>query len=345
MKFKLSFANKAQRSAAGKHTTFYLRGRLVDLNDVERYLKRKRSTEADFFASAPTPLDLVCLSVPTSPRSPEKFRPFEMFSTHFRNYVNGALDSRLWIDKGDDEGLYSTNESLAEINHLWTFWISAFQLFDSGYFAEGGQLLRRAAKCMEEVFISEYPRLLIDLLFVLDHFRFSKFQRALDILSEHCANLAVTFFAEGHPLRHIFTALKSDPVLGTEDSITNLLEHICITFRDLLGGQSIDTFRLEFYAIRRRHRLQKVDNTMWQLQQIRFRLEQTCGSGNTRYLRVLFHIAESCYDCTEYSKAEMTMYEVLKILEDESLFSVFIAKLYHVGHCGSCHSAFTKEVT
>ena len=69
---------RAQRSAAGKRTTFYLRGRPVDLDDAERYLKRKRkSIEADRLGSAPTPPDLVCLSVPASPQSPEKFRPLE----------------------------------------------------------------------------------------------------------------------------------------------------------------------------------------------------------------------------------------------------------------------------
>src|SRR5271155_1709007 len=103
---------RAQRSAVGKRTAFYLRGRLVDLDDVERYLKRKlRSTDADFLSSAPTPPDLVCLSVPASPRSPEKFRPFELFFSNYKNYLYGALDSKLWVNGGDNLGLFGTTNS------------------------------------------------------------------------------------------------------------------------------------------------------------------------------------------------------------------------------------------
>src|SRR5271156_1601789 len=113
---------RAQRSAAGKRTTFYLRGRPVDLDDVERYLKRKRSSiEADRFDSAPTPPDLVCLSVPASPQSPEKFRPLEVIFTHYKNYVNGALDCGLWINESDGQSLYSTKDSRGFANDLSNF--------------------------------------------------------------------------------------------------------------------------------------------------------------------------------------------------------------------------------
>ena len=309
---------RAQRSAAGKRTTFYLRGRPVDLDDAERYLKRKRrSTKADFLRSVPTPPDLVCLSVPASPQSPEKFRPLEVIFTHYRNYVNGALDCGLWINESDDQGLYSTKESHLFRNGLSYFCTLSFELLNRGLFAEAGKLLRRTAICLEEAIVSEDPHLLGDLVLALETFQFTKYQHVLDILYEHSANLAAKFLAEGHPLRYICAALKSDPVLSTEDSIAGLLEGMCITLRDLLGGQNIHIIELEFRITLRRSQRQKFDNTKWQLQQIKYRIEQNCGSRNTRYLDVLFHMANTFLLCSEYSEAEMTAYEMLKILEDE----------------------------
>jgi hypothetical protein len=311
---------RAQRSAAGKHTTFYLRGRPVDLDDAERYLKRKRRpTKADF-RSAPTPPDLVCLSVPASPQSPEKFRPLELIFTHYRNYVNGALDCGLWINESDDQPLYSTKES--HDNDLFNSCVSSFKLLNRGFFAEAGKLMRRTAICLEEAVVSEHPHLLRDLVLSLETFQFTKYQHVLDILCEHGANVAAKFLAESHPLRYICAALRSDPVLGTEDSMAGLLEGMCIALRDLLGDQNINIIDLEFKAIQRRCQRQELDNTKWQLQQIKCRVEQNCGSGNIRHLNVLLHMADIFLLCSEYDEAEMTAYEGLKILEDEGAFSL-----------------------
>jgi hypothetical protein len=312
---------RAQRSAAGKRTTFYLRGRLVDLDDAERYLKRKRrSTKADFLRSPPTPPDLVCLSVPASPQNPEKFRPLEVIFTHYRNYVNGALDCGLWINEGDDQGLYSTRGSHGSANNMFNFCSSSFELLNRGFFAEAGKLVRRAAIRLEEAVVSEDPHLLTSLVFALVTFQFTKYQHVLDILYEHGANLAIKFLAESHPLRYICAALRSDSVLGTEGSIAGLLEGMCITLRDLLGNQNINIIELEFEVIRRQCKLQELDDTKWQLQQMKYRIEQNCGSGNTRHLNVLIDMANVFLLCSEYNEAEMTVYEVLKILE-KSKFS------------------------
>src|SRR5271156_144295 len=311
----------AQRSAAGKRTTFYLRGRLVDLDDIERFLKRKpRSIEADCLSSAPTPPDLVCRLLPDSTQSPEKFRPLEVIFTHYKNYVNGALDSRLWINESDDQGLLSTKESHGSAGDLFNFCASSFDLLNRGLFAEAGKLMRRTAICLEEAVVSEDPYLLTNLVSALENFQFTNYKHVSDILCEHGANLAAKFLAESHPLRYVCAALRSDPVLGTEDSTADLLEGMFITLRDHLGVQNINTIDLEFRVIRRRGQRQNVDNAKWQLLQIKCRIEQDCGSGNIRYLRALFHIATIFSLYAEYSEAEITAYEMLKILEDESTF-------------------------
>jgi hypothetical protein len=314
---------RAQRSAAGKRTTFYLRGRPVDLDDIERYLKRKRrSIEADRLGSIPTPPDLVCLSVPASPQSPEMFRPLEVIFTHYRNYVNGALDSRLWINESDDQGLLGTKGSHSSASDLIRLCESSFDLLNRGLFVEAGKLMRRTAICLEKAVVSEDPYLLTNLVLALEPFQFTNYQHVSDILCEHGANLAAKFLAESHPLRHICAALRSDPVLGTEGSIADLLEGMCITLRDHLGVQNITTIDLEIGVIRRRGLRQNLDNVKWQLQQIKCRIEQNCGSGSIRYLHLLLDTAISSIHA-EYSEAEITACEMLKILEDESTCSVY----------------------
>jgi hypothetical protein len=162
----------------------------------------------------------------------------------------------------------------------------------------------------------------------LKDFQFTDYRHVSDILCEHGANLAAKFLAESHPLRHICATLRSDAVLGTEDSITDLLEGMCITLRDHLGVQNVTTIELEFGVIRGRGPRQKFGNIKWQLQQIKCRIEQNCGSGNRRHLRALLYTAVILFTHAEYSEAEMTAYEMLKILEDESAYSVHADPFY-----------------
>src|SRR3954470_12969549 len=68
---------KRQRDAIGKASEFHVRGRLVDLNNVHRYLKRKGiSIENAIELGAASPAELLCYTpdgVPRSLRNPEIF--------------------------------------------------------------------------------------------------------------------------------------------------------------------------------------------------------------------------------------------------------------------------------
>ena len=318
---------RAQRSAVGKRTAFYLRGRLVDLDDVERYLKRKlRSTDADFLSSAQTPPDLVYLSVPNSPPSPEKFRPFELFFLNYKNYLNGALDSKLWVNGGDDQGLFATIGSGSSIVLLpHDFCLLARSLFDSGYFEEAGNILRRAARILEEDFVCENPHLLASLILALEVFRFTTYHQVSDIFLEHSANLAAEFFAEGHPLRHICAALRSDLMLDTDDSVTDLFEGMRVVLLDCLGGCNRKTVELELFIIERRCRRRKLDGTIWELQQIKSRIEHNIGSGDARYMNILYKTAQACYILGDYTMAETNIHEMMEVFKHDSIISVVAA--------------------
>src|SRR5947209_4730683 len=91
---------KSERSAIGKASKFDLRGRPVNLADVERYLRRKGLVTEDIVAvgtsSAQTPPALTCLTPTTVPRSPATPAGLEIPGRIFgsiRDYFLGSFDA------------------------------------------------------------------------------------------------------------------------------------------------------------------------------------------------------------------------------------------------------------
>src|SRR5450755_4718118 len=82
---------KCQRDAVGKSSEFHIRGRLVSIEDVHRYLKRKGMSVEDAIARrAATPPNLRCCTpeaVPSSPTNPEIFEVHRRILVSVRNHV------------------------------------------------------------------------------------------------------------------------------------------------------------------------------------------------------------------------------------------------------------------
>lgn len=61
---------KRQRDAQGKRSSFVVRSKEISAKDIDRYIERKRGQDPDFNeapAGAPTPIHILCLSLPPSP--------------------------------------------------------------------------------------------------------------------------------------------------------------------------------------------------------------------------------------------------------------------------------------
>lgn len=99
---KAILRKKTERSHLGKKSCFILRGRPVDMVDVERYLKRNRITVGEVMPSGTrrpiTPADLRCYTpkaVPRSPRSPIVYEMPQRIFDSIKVCLNGSIQSRL----------------------------------------------------------------------------------------------------------------------------------------------------------------------------------------------------------------------------------------------------------
>jgi len=87
---------KHQRDAVGKASEFHLRGRLVDLDDVHRYLKRKgMSIENAIELNAATPPELRCCTPDAVPRSVHRYLKRKSMSIKNAIELNAATPPEL----------------------------------------------------------------------------------------------------------------------------------------------------------------------------------------------------------------------------------------------------------
>src|SRR5271155_1329583 len=157
---------KHQRDAVGKASEFHLRGRLVDLDDVHRYLKRKgMSIENAIELSAATPPELRCCTpdaVPRSPANPEIFEGPQRVFTEIRHYIFGSRDSETWFLSAGDQ-LYLSARGAGRGAALRDFQLNleaAYSLLNDGSHTRAGQFLVNGSAYIQDILLEEEPRML-----------------------------------------------------------------------------------------------------------------------------------------------------------------------------------------
>jgi hypothetical protein len=110
---------KFVRAAIGKKSMFKLRGQIVALEDVERYIKRKLLSPAEIVmqasstskSPASTPNGLECITppnVPASTQAPEIFKVPEHIFIIIRDYFLGSFGAGTWVAENGSSDCFST---------------------------------------------------------------------------------------------------------------------------------------------------------------------------------------------------------------------------------------------
>ncbi|KAF7512441.1 hypothetical protein GJ744_001376 [Endocarpon pusillum] len=107
-------SKKTERAAVGKKSAFQLRGRQVDMENAERYLKRKGITTRDIMAwratGATTPPGLRCYTpepIRPYPAAPKVFHIPESLFADIQTYFMGSFEAGTWISKGVEHLCFS----------------------------------------------------------------------------------------------------------------------------------------------------------------------------------------------------------------------------------------------
>ncbi|KAK1982290.1 hypothetical protein LZ30DRAFT_781406 [Colletotrichum cereale] len=212
---------KRDRDVLKKPTEFRIRGQLVDLENIGRYLKRNPSVMARFRAgqtpSMQTALEVTCRTPSPPPSLSRALAPtMEMQSTEqvlclFRDYIDGSFSSGAWRCEFDVDCSNGQLDQEDRSNDLFERVIASFSLVNRcmirGDQIDINSVLGPAFESLKEIVATESPSFVartICLLWYLDrHHKHDLLRLVLDYL----AGLVPIVLGPNHSLAHIWRRL------------------------------------------------------------------------------------------------------------------------------------------
>lgn len=280
---------RRKRLAAGKASTFRVRGQVLDFDKVKSHLKRKGLALDDVPSESNSPVpSLECYTpepqaqepscsatgnaltawngrhvfrIP-SPRlisSPDSLRIPEQLSRDIHTYFTESFASSRWVYQGGRGYLVDVTrstplqEKLCSAPHWSQTMLRAALLFNTGGAAnvvKAGQHLQQAFIQVEDVIKAEEPSLMYHLLLLLDDFE-ANFEKPeiVMVLLKHIHSLASVFWGMKHP---IVSASRQLSFLDTWTNISELVWNVVIdTCGKFLGRDHALTRVLQLSAFTR----------------------------------------------------------------------------------------------
>jgi tetratricopeptide (TPR) repeat protein len=309
---------KCQRDAVRKASEFHIRGRLVDLDNVHRYLKRKgMSIENAIELSAATPPELRCSTPDAVPRplvNPEIFEGPQRVIAEIRNYVFGSLDSKMWfLPAGDCVYLNARctrpRETLADFQLKLD---TACTLLNAGSHIRAGQFLVSASALIRNVLLEEIPRTLGSVFHVMTLLHEHGWADCSNIILKQFSRMAMTIFPEMHPLRQIFNLLQSlEPELA-ENFLSNAWEGFVGIFEEALDPSSLTVLQARLHYILKVKRARNSDNVDAKLRTMVERFREVHGRFDYRYAEATLVLAIFLGGRGRYVEAMAAAEEVIR---------------------------------
>ena len=293
---------RTQRSRAGKATTFYLRDRLVDLNEVDRYLRRKGMPFEDAIRqSTSTPPALRCSTpepILAAPSTPPVFERSEKIFLNIRNYIFDAVENGTWfVDRGHH--CHSTKPRrrsgpVAPLNDLCGWYDTASHLFLQGNNREAGLLLVKGSSLIADVLREEHPGTLTRMIDRLLGFRKHGWHDLSHIILRQFSNMASELLPELHPLRQIFAHLTLiDPDLLVDVTVKAWHSSVDV-LEQALGVYSPTALSCRLTYIRDVETVNNCENAELHLRGMAAHFREQRGMFSKCYGMVCEKIAEVC---------------------------------------------------
>lgn len=244
-----------QRAAVGKKSVARIRGRVLDPEEIQRYLKRKsHSMEFALVQSASTPPGLECFTpseIPGSPRTPEVFSVPEHIFILLRDYITGSFQSGTWICKNlrsecrSIKQYYAADAALCDLHNCLKL---ACGFFDIASSEEGIRMLAAAVAGIKDILMAESPEVLIMMFAsILDVKARGRPEMVPRILGQF-ADMAAIVLPTRHPIGQICRHLVSFDFHQLTNIVSLAFQSLVEYFESILGqtGYSALTFRTEY---------------------------------------------------------------------------------------------------
>jgi len=277
---------RRKRLAAGKASTFRVRGQVLDFDKVKSHLKRKGLTLDDVPSESNSPVPSLecytpesragesscsatdnaltawngqCIFRIPSPRLislPDSLRIPEQLLRDVHTYFTESFASSRWVYQGGRRGLVDVTRStpLQEKLYPEPYWSQIMLwtalLFNVGGAAnvvKAGQHLQQVFIQVEDVIKAEEPSLMYHLLRLLDDFEgYYKRPEIVRILLKHVHSLVSVFLGMKHP---IASASRQLSFLDTWTNISEPVWNVVTdTYRKFLGHDHTLTRELQLSA-------------------------------------------------------------------------------------------------
>jgi len=297
-----------QRAAVGKKSIFRVRGRVLDPDEIERYLKRKRiSVELVQMQSASTPPGLECFTpseVPSSPRTPEVFSVSEHIFILIRDYITGSFESGTWVSETCRSVKSSASTRIAEDN-LVTCSQLACEFFDDELPEDGARMLVTATAGIQKLLMAETLGLMIDVFYLILYLCRRRRPEIIPHVLRQLSDMAAIVLPARHPIGQLcgyLFSLEFDPLtdlaIGAWQSALDRFESIVGRTHEVMVQ-----FRIDESWNRMNHELDQAESSLRSLL-------QTCnavhGNSHVTSLMILPQIAELLMDQGKYAEAEDT---------------------------------------
>jgi hypothetical protein len=320
---------RRKRLAAGKASTFRVRGQVLDFDKVKSHLKRKGLALDDVpsesnspvpslecYTPEPQPQEPWCSATDNaltawngrhvfripSPRlisSPDSLRIPEQLSRDIHTYFTESFASSRWVYQGEKRDLVDVTcstplqEKLRPEPHWSQITIWAALLLDSRDAAsvvKAGQHLQQAFIQVEDVIKAEDPLLIVSLLELLDSFEaYYKKPEIARILLKHIHSLASVFWGMKHP---IASASRQLSFLDTWTNISELVWNVVTdTCGKFLGHDHTLTRELQLSAFTRFSSRGNWSLAETQLRAFLFKLRQPSDLDPYVYFRAQYQLA------------------------------------------------------
>jgi hypothetical protein len=300
-----------QRAAVGKKSVARIRGRVLDPEEIQRYLKRKsHSMESAQVHSASTPPRLECFTpseIPASPRTPEVFSIPEHIFTMIQDYITGSFQSGTWICKNlwsechSIKRCYAADAALSDLQR----WLKlACGLFDTASSEEGIRMLAAAVVGIKDILMAEAPEVFIRLFALILNLKSrGRPDIILRILGQF-ADMAAIVLPTRHPIGQICRHLMSLDSHQLTNIVSLAFQSVVDRFESILGQTSYSalTFRTECHVTQADDLRQKESSFRGLLQKcisVRGGCDDVC-------LRLLLLIVRNLLDQKRFVEAEDT---------------------------------------
>ena len=333
---KAIIRKQAQRSQAGKKSSFRLRNSQVPEHKVIRYRKAMKllSEEQALMLRAETPPGLVCHTPPASPLTmPPVLEIPERIARLIQDYIDGSFDSGTWFISVSED-VVSTKGSRRFLNAFDEQVSNAATHFRRGETSYGLRFLRMAMANIEHIVLAEHPFTLDMVAFILlVNTRVYSIFGINSILLKHFSAMSAAILPKQHPFNQIFARLVRLDVSHLRYTLFIAMESQLGNFDRRLGRFNSDTLQIQISLIFLKSREGALHTTEAYLTLLQA-MENALDTSDSRVLPMCEHLALHYYNEGEFVKsAEIAQTIIDRITRTKDIFPSGLSRALYMLSC------------